>query len=425
MSEEKTMRVFGIEIENFRRVKLVKLDLRGQTMTALHGANGHGKSSVLDAFVACIAGAFGAGPDQVREGERAAFVRIELGEPGAETFEIAIEKTFMDGKQVLQVKRADGTKVRDMGQTELNQFWNKITLRPGDFMRMAPEEQAKLVQGILGLDFTEHDKARKALYEQRTAVGRDLERATGAYNACAADAASFPTEMVYAADLIGKIEADTAARADRTAWSETLHRLSTDVAAAREALRKAEAAVTAHTEAEPQAIIAPDDAIAEIRARLANAESHNQKVRDRADWATKKVAMEALTAEYDEYTARITAMDEAKRTALAGAAWPMPGMSFSEDGKKILYDGRDMAAASDAQALMNACAIGLALKPRCPFVLVKQAAMMDPNTLVAFERMLEERGAHALIELPGASDGGLTIYDGSLLGVNGGTEDRG
>ena len=155
-----------IKIENFKAISELEANFKGCT-AIVTGGNNKGKTSFLRGI-----------PDRIR------FVRPEVmvkqgstkgkGEMTLDTGERFIWEFNSEGKDTLSLITKEGAK-RSVTVALGQQFFPQ----PFDidkFLQSTPKEQAKQLQKIIGIDFTDIDKRYAEAYQLRTDKNRESEK---------------------------------------------------------------------------------------------------------------------------------------------------------------------------------------------------------------------------------------------------------
>jgi len=155
-----------IKIENFKAITEQEADFKGCT-AIVTGGNNKGKTSFLRGI-----------PDRVR------FVRPEVmvkegstqgrGEMTLDTGERFIWEFNKEGKDTLNYITKEGAK-RSVTVALGNQFF-PAPFDIDKFLQSTPKEQAKQLQKIIGVDFTDIDKRYAEAYQLRTDKNRESEK---------------------------------------------------------------------------------------------------------------------------------------------------------------------------------------------------------------------------------------------------------
>jgi len=434
----KTQQIVSLEVENFKRVKAVRL-VPNAGVTTVSGRNGQGKSSTLDAIEAALGGKDAAPSKPIRRGAESS--RIVL-----ETTDYIVVRTFKGETSKLEVKSKDGAKFSSP-QAILDALLGDLSFDPLDFTRRSPKEQAELLRKLAGLDFTSLDASRAQTFENRTEVNREVKRLDGELSGVAFHADA-PSAEVSSADLVAELNRANAAHAevqsafaradaghaeakrlrgrasDGTAQIDRLRQEIEDrlakvaeyeaavVCLADEAKAQEGAADAISDEATSATTLLPD--VSEIEARIAGADAINAKVRENARHADVTAKLAAAKAKADEMTARLARIDAEKAEALASASFPLAGLSIDADGATL--NGLPFEQASQAEQLRASISIGAALHPRLRVVLVRQGAFLDDDALALVAKVAEEQRLQVIVERVGKGDSmGVTIEDGEIL----------
>lgn len=413
-----TTKIIKLEVEDYKRIRAVEI-VPGDGAVVIGGRNAQGKSSVLDSIFAALGGKKAIATKPVRSGAAKSTIKLALDNG------LVITRTIReDGEGSIKVEK-DGAQFKSP-QALLDALVGPLSFDPVAFTRLDQRKQLAELQRLAGLDFTEVEAKRAALYEERTVVGREGKRLAGAVESMPQHDDA-PAEEVSIAALAEELRAgeDAQREADRnSAIADS--RMSMAAAKRQEAeellqrankcTEDAEAldaiALAASADAHAARATVPD--LDTIRARLAGAEDANRKARANRDRAARVAELEGERARYAALTTEIDALDDAKRAAIAGASFPLEGLSVGDEG--ILYRGVPFSQASGAESLRVSVAIGLAMNPRLRVILVREGALLDDESLAALTDEAAKRDAQVWIEIVGNREGvSLVIEDGSVL----------
>lgn len=173
-SEQKEpLHIIELRVTDFQGVEAVFIK-PDRTMVHITGRNGAGKSSVLGAIVWALTGAKSLPPEPVRTGAKMTAVMLDAGE-----FVITRSETTK-GRRSLVVKGKNGEMIAKPHDFLVSLVDGGIAIDPSRFLHMSPKDQAKLLtQVVPGLDFTAIDQQRAVAYEERTVIGREVNRLKG------------------------------------------------------------------------------------------------------------------------------------------------------------------------------------------------------------------------------------------------------
>jgi hypothetical protein len=416
---EKPLTIVELKASNVKRLRAVHIRPDGAAVV-LGGKNGQGKSSVLDAIAYALGGKDAACREPVRRGAESAEIVCDLGE-------IIVRRTFKPtGETTLVVSSREGARFPSP-QAMLDRLTGSLTFDPLAFARMRPAEQSETLRRLVGLDFKDLDAERASVYAERTTVNRDGQAMLARFNA----APSFPdapaaeissSEVLAERDAATERNAANSGKRDEAAYAERIagerangaHLASlsveeadaevkrwTEVAATRrrslieaERMRDEARAKADAIAAEVTTLVDVD--LAPFKGRLDAVDATNNKVRANAVRAKLEKDLEAKRDESRALTARLEAIDAEKAKAIETAPMPVPGLGFDAAG--VTLNGLPFEQASQAEQLRVSVAMGFALNPRLRVLLVRDASLLDSESLDLVTRMAEEAGAQVWLE---------------------------
>ena len=152
------MKIIKLKAENVKRLEAVTITPDGN-LVVIGGRNAQGKTSVLDSITYALAGALSHPDRPIRDGEDKAKIVCELDD-------LIVTRTFTPKGGSLIVSNKEGAKYASP-QAMLDELTGKLTFDPLAFSRMPPKEQVNTLKSLVGLDFSELDAKRQALYDER------------------------------------------------------------------------------------------------------------------------------------------------------------------------------------------------------------------------------------------------------------------
>ena len=417
--EANSLRILSLEIDAFKGVRAVSIPADGKPVVEIAGANGAGKSSVLDSVMATFNK--GSLPDQpIRRGYSAARVKVDVGE-----FQIEMRVTG-SGKQIA-VRSKDGKTVAQPAAF-LSAMVGKLWADPLQFINMEPREQVKTLQRLTGLDerFEEIDRRKRdALERIREVEGRmkSLDTQIAAFPVLPAG----PEVETSAAEMLARLNAARAARDEARDVSDWITRREAKVNALTqqiEALQKELAQVRGELDGEKgraaREIAANVPDVAALEREFTELSARNEEARNRA--ARKRLWAERQAAEKDrlEWSRAAEAADADRRTSIERATLPVDGLAFTDDG--LLLDGIPFAQVNTAKQLEVGVAMALATNPRLRVVLIRNGSLLDSNGFKRLHELMDKYDAQAIVERTTdgtAHEGGFVIHEGELVAGGG------
>jgi energy-coupling factor transporter ATP-binding protein EcfA2 len=400
-------RVVRLQAENFKRLKAVDIAPAGDVVL-LTGANGQGKSSVIDALMVALTGRKGmAAIDRpVRDGADRAEVRVDLGD-------LIVTRRWVGERSEAVVTTPDGVKYPGGADAVLKTLANRIGFDPLAFINAGPSDQLNMLLGVVELPFDPAELARQRteLMADRRAAKKAEDAARAAYEAMPPVPAGVPDEEVNLSALANDLQDVLTANADRA-------RARTDVERAENYVAELEARLAAAREAAELARghrdrLGPVVDPAPYQRALAEAENVNAMVAAKERRADARVVYETAAERTAAVSDAIVELDEYKAAALAAAAMPVPGLGFDDDG--VTLNGLPFSSASSAEKLRVSTAIGMAASPELRVMWVRDGSLLDRASMAELELMASENDFQLWIERVDESGTvGIVIEDGEV-----------
>ena len=402
------MKIVRLTASNVKRLKAVEITPDG-TLQVITGRNAQGKTSVLDAIWLALGG--GAASREIsrpiRAGEDEASVTLDLGD-------LIVSRTWDEnGKTALTVTAADGARYRSP-QTLLDQLVGKLSFDPLAFTRLKPAEQREALLDLLGLDFTDADRERARLYDQRLDTGRKAH-AYGDLPKLPKDAPVREVSAATVLDRIGTAQRQRRAIDDLLSYATTRRNRAVDLARQIEQLTKDLEAIErqiAATETQIDAAPVPEDMDA-LRAELEGIESRNTEARENARILAAREAQKALEGEYTDLSHAIDGIDARKADALAAAEMPVEGLGFDDQG--VTFRGVPFSQASSAEQIRVSLAMAMALNPTLRVIRILDGSLLDADSMAAITAMASDADYQVWVErVDDATGSAVVIEDGAV-----------
>lgn len=454
--EKPVVKMVRFEAENTMRLKAFDVEFdTEQNVFVIAGENAQGKSSAINAMAMTLGGARLDPPKVIREGADEAMTRMTLSDG------YVLQVEWKNGAaRKLEVLAPDGV-IQTSPQTWLASKIGKYTIDPGGLLSLKDTALQTEVERALGLDFSKLNEEREEKYNERTIVGREVDRLKARLTALPKipDNEEPPvdlTALLAEQDRLQVIqrENDRLASVVREATTKRMGAVSeyksTEAALeqSRASLKAAEAEVarmkqqvadselrlgaleskgkslTAELKAAEKSASEGEDvalSLGDVRAKL---EAANAMSEANALASAKQKERETLIVESKEkahehtaLTKRIDDIDDEKARQLAAAKFPVPGMSFSMSG--LLLNGRAFSQASQAERLRLVVALGAISKPELRLLFVRDGSLLDTNSMKLLGELAREYDAQVIVEAVGKHRPGpaIIIEDGSVTEV--------
>lgn len=414
-----TLQIVRLRAENYKRLVAVDISPTGNIVT-LSGRNAQGKSSVLDAIWAALAGgdASRATKQPIRDGQESAEVTLDLGEY------IVTRRWTKDDAGTLTVETPptdDGRKQKySSPQALLDGLIGKRAFDPLAFTRQTPAEQVATLVSTVDLPFDPAvlDRERAGVFDQRAEINRSVKQLEGQLAGLAKPNAETPAEEVSAAAIIAEFEKARGANALHDHQIELLAKRETELeqaeaeyrraSAALDAAKEAHAAMRTHVEGLPERIDTAD-----ISDRLAGVEQTNAAIREGQEYRKVAATLAERRQESEKFTAKLGAIDKKKADALAKVKFPIDGLGFDDSG--VTYNGVPFAQASAAEQLRVSAALAMATDPELRILQVRDGSLLDSDSMAVLEELAAEHDFQVWVEVVDESGSlGIVIEDGSV-----------
>lgn len=420
--------ITALVAENVKRLKCVRLQPgAGGGLIEVSGANGSGKSSVLDSIAYAILGRGAVDPKPIRDGAESALVSLTLGDV------VVTRKFSANGGSTLTVESAEGARFPSP-QKMLDELVGSsvLTFDPLEFDRMKPAAQLDEVRKVAPLA-PEVDQWRAEAdraFAQRTDVNREAK-------SIAAKLEGLPTIVVEppegtVPELLAKLrEAHDANRAadERSArvlrenakvadWRQKAARLRAEAAD----LEAAANELVAEIENMPAIGTKIDTTKIEAAIEVARAnEAASAELKRREDLAGELAALEKHAA---ELTATIEDRKDLVRRAIESAPMPVPGLRYGDTG--LEFNGHPLEQASGAERLRVALGLAMAQRPGLRVVRIKDGSLLDSTSLAIVADMAKAADFQVWIERVDTTGRvGVVLEDGEVVASNAGVRVNG
>lgn len=437
-SEEKPqLRIMAIRASNFKGLKAIYITPEDD-MIELNGANGAGKSSVIDVIWFALKGMIVAPPEPIRKGEELAKVEMTLGRRDGdrrEMYFITRKLTRKGDREVthsIKMETGDGARVSSP-QEVLNTLFSNISFDPMLFARSNKREQFEMLRALVpGVDFDAVEKANKADYDKRTGINSQAASARAQAGPVSAFAGA-PAQRINENALIEQLQSSVnhnagVDRQKRSREHEIAQRdyLKGEIDKCGQEIKRLQAAIVEEQEREANlksVLVQADEKISafeplqaeidasDISAKLADAKRLNQAYDARARHQALIFDAEVLEHESSKLTAAMKQRTEETQKAIAAANLPVEGLSFG-DGE-ILLDRLPFEQASTAKQIRTSVAIAVSRNPQLKLAFVRDGGLLDRKSMGLLAEYANEWGCQVITERPeAATASSILIEDG-------------
>lgn len=384
------MKINKLEIENVKRVKVVKAEFTPNGLTVIGGNNNQGKTSILDA----IAWALGGNKYKPSQAQRQGSVtpphlHVVMNNG------LIVERSGKNS--TLKVIDPNGKKG---GQQLLNDFVEELAINLPKFMESTSKEKANTLLQIIGVGpkLQELEMKEGELYNERRTIGQiaDQKKKFAEEQTYYPDA---PHELVPVNELIKQQQDILARNGENQRKRDNLKSLKEQhtfqarkVSQLMEELEKEQAKLAELTEdvnvGKKSVLELKDESTEELERNLAEIDETNRKVRANLDKDKAEEDANQYKDKYQKLTRNIESVRKEKSDLLNSADLPLPELSV--DNGELIYKGQKWDNMSGSDQLKVSTAIVRKLKPDCGFILLDKLEQMDMKTLEEFNQWLEQ-----------------------------------
>ena len=383
------LRILGLHVENVKGVKVVDMKLdENENLVVIGGANGTGKTSVIDSIMYALGGKKAVPAQPIRQGEDEAVIELDLGD-------LIVTRKITQKTDRLTVKSKEGANYPSP-QAILDKMVGRLSFNPLAFAKLSGtaagrREQAQLVMDLADLDFTDHDAERKIAFDNRTDVNRDLKKSEVAFKGAPhhEGAPSEEVSITAVAEELDKARRQNSDLADAKGQLRDVQGARDSLAAQKERIETEIAALDIRLAEQSKELAGREPReTGSIETRLANAEADNVKVRANAEREKLREEVKWLTKKADDLTEQIKDFDGEKAMKIAQARLPVKCLGFTEDG--LTLNDLPFEQASASEQLRTSVAMGVAMNPTLRVMLIDQGSELDKDNLAAIGEIAKE-----------------------------------
>ena len=425
------MKIISLQAENFKKITAVNIE-PDSNVIPITGKNGAGKTSVLDAIFNTLAGTKNAPDVPIHNGSEKAEVTIDLGD-------FKVTRTWKGDTSTLKIVNPDNS-VKQSPQKVLDALLGRFTFDPGIFIDSKPQDRRDALLDLIDVklpkewnELGEQTPAtdplshigtrRQEIYNQRTNIGRDLEKANGALSTAQSTApvGECPARVSVSeltAELQKANEHNQAAHQQSqnleiakhqvVLYDEQIKELEEQIETIKELREKEKAiisGITISAEVDTSALLDQINAAGTANKAADNYEAAHAQINALGANVT------ALTDEYDGLTNKLKAIDGIKAEVLQNAKFPVEGLSIEEGD--VTFNGIAFKDCSHAERLKISVAIGTDLNPNIRVMLIRDGEKFDSVSWEIIKSLATDNDYQVWIEkVDESGEVGVYIEDG-------------
>lgn len=411
------LKIYNLQASNVLNLEFINIATNGDSVT-LYGDNGAGKSSVLDSIRFALSGRdLGAVAEPVRHGEQSGDIVLDLGD-------MVIKRHFTNNSSTLIVENKDGMRYKTP-QAILDGFRGNVSFDPMQFAGLPEKQQREILLGLIDLpiDLDELAEQRKAIYDARTHINRDVKQLEGQIAGIVV--VDVPAEEISAVGVMEQMQAATETIANNKSFRENLLKekdameelvikggeLKLEISRIQKKIDEKNELIPV-LKIDADKLVDPD--LEQFKCQLEDVELINAGVRKMRERAQLHDRLTELKGKSLGMTVDMTAIDELKTKTIQEANMPVDGLGFAEMG--VTFEGIPLSQRSSGELRMISAAIGMALNPKLKVLWVKDASLLDSDSLEDLKELAKKHGYQLWLEIVGDSEEvGIHIKDGGVV----------
>ena len=431
------MQIVGLQVENFKRIKAVEIIPQGNTVI-ISGANGQGKTSILDAIWAALGGAKADKAqgtiEPIHGGEKKAGISVDLGD-----IKVTRKWTSND-KSTLVVENQQGAKFKSP-QAMLDKLVGSLSFDPLAFSQMEDKNQLETLMGLVkfSIDPKELDRQKKELFDERTIVNRMVSQNKAKLDGLPVPDEDTPAEELVVSEILEQIQTASETltannikrselqklgqqmnthKAEIKSFSDQIDGLDEQIARLNKRIDDEQIKLSEVIEkgkalqAEVAKLKDPD--IEGLQQQMTDIEKTNKAYRSATEYREVEQRLKTSQEESQAFTNKIQAIEQQKETMLKEAKFPIDGLGFNEQG--VTFNGIPFKQCSNAERLKVSLAMAMALNPELKVIRITNGNLLDSSNMAVVEQMAKDNDYQIWLEMVDESGKmGIYIEDGEVV----------
>jgi hypothetical protein len=440
------MNIIELRAENIKNLKAIRIRPDGAVI--LEGKNGAGKSAVLDSIFMALTGKKIAEP--IRNGEKKAEINIDLG-----TYRV--KKVFTPKGERLEVMSKEGVPFKSP-QTMLNEILGNLSFDPLDFAEMGRtaeglRKQRTMLANLVGLDFSELNKKKLELYNERTVKNREIKGSDpGAYrddpyaplpleslvSKMPIPTAGTPRAEISMAEEMAKVQDLERKAADHEDFNSEIKAKREHIGANCEDMAESEKEIedlqarigelqnaikekkaeNAEIQKVIDAQVEPENVTQEqiIAARqvLLEVDEKNKAIRDAIEYDKKVKQLEDARKVVAHLEDAMMKIELEKDDRMKKAVFPIEGLALTDE--YITFAGKPFSQLSTGEQIRVSTAVAMALNPTLKVILVREGSLLDKKGLAEIVTLAKDKDYQLWIErVSDDKQVGIYLEDGEIV----------
>jgi DNA repair exonuclease SbcCD ATPase subunit len=383
----------SLRVINFKSIADMQIEPKGHSIT-LSGANGAGKSALIDAIRWILQGNAHISEDVIRKGENEVKVLYEDDK-------FVITRAMKRGKTAtIKVTDKSGVAYKSP-QGMLDDLVNNLSFDPTAFLEMKSDKQVEALRALVDPkgEIAGMGQDAKLIYDKRRDVGRDRDRIKNTL-----DTMPKPTKdglvEISQTEILGRYEEARSLIQEK----ERLRAREAETEVRVEKLKlELEQAEKEHKEFAEKLWNSPESPdISSIKSELDNADALNAKIRDNQKYNQVENELKEIDKNYAFLETSLSAVRAKIASTIKSSAIPVDGMAFDENG--ITLDGKRFDECSDGERLEASLRISMALNKGLKMIAIKNGSLLDEERRSKIMKFARANGYQVIMEVVGSGE---------------------
>ncbi len=430
--------LIGLEAENIKRLKVVKLGLKGKSLVIVGGMNTQGKTSLLDCIPIALGGKKEQPEEVIRRGESHGKIILDMDEIGTSKerepigLKITVVFTKKGGRKLI-LEGKDGFPFRSP-QEIFDRFTSRLTFDPMEFIRMDKDKQVKVIRDFAGINFTELDQKYQSFYSERTLLNRDLKSAQGNYETLKKEVPLLtPDDLVDLSVLLAekdrivaenrknderkkKVEGINKSLKDR---SRKIYEIKEEISRfqgnlAQLEMEQCDEQILYEDYSERLSSLIWADTLS-IDNQIQNSSSINIAVSKKKLMLQSKSKVDEIEKSVLVIESKMEQIRTSRARQLSSAKYPVPGFKIDDEGN-LLYNDLPFSQASGMEQIDVAIDMAMAINPHLKLALVREGSIIDLDNLKRIGQRVEAAGGKLIMERTGKGpEMSVIISEGEII----------